>query len=539
MTKLKKLMMLCTAMVATASIALFAGCTTPSTDTSSSNEPTTSSEAPATSSEAPATSSETPVDSSETPVEPEDDGVYYEYVKTVVAKVPVREQTPVTVNFAEAGLYYVCSADANFAIGDWGDPSLTIEVAEAGDVELYVSANHYDTDAAWNYIMPDGTMYNLIFKIYKVEEVKVDATLKAEGMMLAGAYTPVTVTIPTAGVYTFKSATEVMISTSNLSDDLVSYGGFEYTFVTDEDNAEVTFFVTATSNFVDYAFEISYEMTTGLSTYTEKATTLSDTMFLFEAEEAGAYQMTFNGDELTPGYFDCDTLQVEYYYDYDPFEFDYDGTTPVLLFASFGWDEDGNELTSTNVTITRIGDVGYRSPEPLEPIYASPEQDNVMTLPVGAENYVYIIRLTGAFTLEWDNELVTVMAGVRTISSGFAFDGPGVMGEPIMFTVVNFTEEEQTVNFQVVAMPAPDMQLGYNDFNITDGYTLANFTAQEAGTYTFTVETENADVCTLFMNMPDMPITEVELEAGETINLAIALGWYAESTEVTVFIDKK
>lgn len=146
---------------------------------------------------------------------------------------------------------------------------------------------------------------------------------------------------------------------------------------------------------------------------------------------------------------------------------------------------------------------------------------------------------TGDYTVTWSNENVIVKVDGVEFASGDTFYSYNVR-YPVTFMVygVNYAAVEVTLTIEKVVIPATPVVIGDNTVTVTDTYqgTTVEFTATEAGTYTFTAGT-NAVLGYDYSNYLAGEFFEVEATEGQVIEFVVLTEDYSAG-DVVVTIAK-
>lgn len=265
MAKFKKLVLLCTALMMTASVAAFAACGEEKKDSS----PDTSASTPAEDGSSDDSSSEdssSPEDnsSSEDTSSPDDGGdetepaVYYEEIVaggngSLTATAIGNVWGEITFSVEEAGLYGIYAVDANYQSVDvyfapQGTTSSDVcvtnfifNVEEAGDVTL----------ATYRFAWGAETT-NFSYYVYKLDTLTIEATTGV-ATLAANLRAPVTFVAPAAGEYVITSTQQLTwYNSADKSDDGTTASSF---LLSAEEAGEVTFYVMLDDlNYADFDF---------------------------------------------------------------------------------------------------------------------------------------------------------------------------------------------------------------------------------------------------------------------------------------------
>ncbi|MBQ8428557.1 MAG: hypothetical protein IJX30_00450 [Clostridia bacterium] len=266
MAKFKKLVLLCTALMMTASVAAFAACGEEKKDSS----PDTSASTPAEDGSSDDSSSEdssSPEDnsSSEDTSSPDDGGgdetepaVYYEEIVaggngSLTATAIGNVWGEITFSVEEAGLYGIYAVDANYQSVDVyfapqgttnSDVCMTnfiFNVEEAGDVTL----------ATYRFAWGAETT-NFSYYVYKLDTLTIEATTGV-ATLAANLRAPVTFVAPAAGEYVITSTQQLTwYNSADKSDDGTTSSSF---LLSTEAAGEVDFYVMLDDlNYADFDF---------------------------------------------------------------------------------------------------------------------------------------------------------------------------------------------------------------------------------------------------------------------------------------------
>ncbi len=497
MKNFKKIVTLCTALLLTLGLA---GACAPTDTDSPENSESQSVSAPESS--VPETDESSCVSTPEEPEQPEEpESIQYEEVGYFTKNV-LRDVFSTCSHELDAGLYYVTSYD-DFTVFTEYSAGVFAELTESGTVEFDVTCNNWE--------IPEDEEIEIDYYIYKIIPFEMNETEANATFLTDGAITPITVTLAEAGVYSFTVNQDVIFYSSMNAYESLVYQSY-YTLFTDQANTEITLYIGG--------LESAYgdvELTLGLEKVipedvTEETQNLSlrlpgDNAFAFTAEENGAYRIDFD-ENLSVAVFNSATNFIDYAYDSTYFEFDYTGE-PVVFFARYAGIEEELLLPyGASVTITRIGDEGYRSPVAPEDIYVNSAGSVSSFIPANSVEQniplTVIISATGEWSISWDNHNVKVYVGETLIESGYEFSVEDRYGA-LQLTVHNEMKVEQSVTFTLTekssAGSGNTLTLGANAITVTvtDFYasqTECSFTAEKAGKYRLSTADgeENADV---------------------------------------------
>ncbi len=146
---------------------------------------------------------------------------------------------------------------------------------------------------------------------------------------------------------------------------------------------------------------------------------------------------------------------------------------------------------------------------------------------------------TGDYTVTWNNANVIVVVDGMPMANGDTFYSLNAM-YPVTFMVYaeGYVAAEVTLTIEKVVVPATPVVLGENTVSVTDTWngTAVEFTATEAGTYTFTAGA-NTVLGYDYANYLPGESFEVELTEGAAVAFVVLTEDYS-ATDVTVTIAK-
>ena len=527
MKNIKKIVTLCSALLLTLGLAGFASCA--ELDVPSST-PENSESVSAPESSAPESSE----DGGETPDEPDEPEIperklQFNEVGYFTETVFPREYTSFSHEL-DAGIYYVMSYVENTVFNDLSE-GVFAELTEKGEIEFDVYYNDWEAD-----LEKEVEVEYFIYELFPLEMQETEVTAS---FLASGAITPVNVTLPEAGIYRFTVNQDVSFFATINANEFLAYQSY-YTLVAEEANTEITLYIGG----LESAYG-NVELTLGLekvapAAVTQETQTLSltvagDNAFAFTAEENGAYRIDFD-ENLAVAAFNDETNTIAYAFASDYFEFDYAGE-PVVFFARYaGIAEEFVSPYGASVTITRIGDEGYRSPVAPETLYLTPEfpQESVVPANSVAQDIplTVIISPIGDWSISWDNEKVKVYVGETLIENDYEFSIIDNRAS-LTLTVHNETATNQPVTFTLTEKYSGSggntLTLGANSVTVTVTNYYANqtectFTAEKAGKYRISAADgeENAEVYDANNEWIEELPYEFELQANESTTFFVA-----------------
>lgn len=531
MKTIKKLTMLCSALLLAFGVAGFAACADAPTSSSAPSENST----PNSSSTAP-----------ELPDEGQTIEACYEDLDEHEVSVLVNAPTPVTVE-ATAGLYYVTSYDGSTSFNE-AMPGVFFDLEEDG--ELAFDITYYDFFAEETYET------TATYWLYKILPANITGNFGTMTLLADGAITPVTLSVDEAGIYSFYVNQEVAFYSGLDFDGYLGHNPYYTVFA--ESAGNVTLYVGGLeSSYGDVELGFSLEKTTptAITAETETLTlnAIGDRPFEFTASQEGAYKLTYGNSNISVAAFNEDINRIDYEFGASYFEFDYTGD-PIVFFAKYtGF--DFSESYTANVTLERIGDVGYRSPVSPDDLLVYPDA-NVYSSVVPANSVELNIPLTvivnagtGNWALNWDNDAVTVYYNGEVIENGYEFEIELDNQKP-SFTVHNATKADIILAFSLTDLnatvePATALELGENAINVTvlnyiPQMTVCEFQAEKAGKYRIYAAEgeENADVYDSEENYLEVLPFEFDLAENDVYTFYVAsLNAMIESDVIDLIIE--
>lgn len=514
MKGIKKIVTLCSALLLTLGLAGITACVSPET-----SDPISS---------APETQESNSAEQPETPIEK--DLVQYEEVGYYTQMVLPTTFTTFSHQL-DAGIYYVTSyGDATVFNEDYSE-GVYAELTENGTLEFDVFYNDWD--------IPADEEIEIDYYVYKIIPLQLSEQETSAKFLADGAITPVTLTISEAGVYRVNVSQDVSFFSAM---DELSYLVYQnyYVLVADQANSEFTLYIGGLESAygdVELTFALETVTPVAVTTETEKLTlsAANDNAYAFTAQENGAYRIEYDLDnELSIATFDAQTNAIPYEYDCNYLEFDYTGA-PVVFFAKYAYPDEFVSPYQSGITITRIGDVGYRSPVSPEDITLTPEFPASSFVPANSveQNIPLTVSVTaiGEWSISWDNDNVKVYLGENLIEKDYKFSVEERCS--VDFTVHNDTDKIQNVTFALTdlnagASDAMILTLGANEVAVTvtnfyPDQTQCIFTAEKTGKYRISVAANetNADVTVNDEWVEAFPY-EFTLNANESVSILVA-----------------
>ena len=491
MAKFKKLVMLCTALMMTASIAGFASCGGEKKDNSS---PDTSASTPADNSSEDASSEDASSDDTSSPDDggSEEPAAYYEEIiaegkGTVEGSAETENFGTLKLNIPEAGTYGIFTAEdvvmfgAEGATDGWSDfmDNYTFEVAEAGEITLA-------TYAPWEIGEVSYTYY-----LYKMNTLVIE-DMTGEAKLASNLRTPVTFVAPAAGEYIL-TCNQQLKWFSGLGKDEEIATSSSY-LITAEEAGEIDFYVML-DNFDAIELDFVWEIIT-VSDLALKAGDNNVDLYAgvfravtFTATEAGAYSLTVANDTYN---FQAGIYGYNAEWDFMGWlkggsEATYNfsiaaGETKTLHILYDGYDvnyEAGPAKIEANVVISAL--------ETADPS-ALTVGDNVIAATEEGVKATFTAAVAGTYSISDDYTYAMYFAD--TVDEGFGGDSYKEItlaaGESITFTV----KYDDLITITIEKLPESILlNAGENTVSVPAEGAILNFAGlEEDATYTLTFD---------------------------------------------------
>ena len=491
MAKFKKLVMLCTALMMTASLAGFASCGGEKKDNSS---PDTSASTPADNSSEDASSEDASSDDTSSPDDggSEEPAAYYEEIiaegkGTVEGSAETENFGTLKLNIPEAGTYGIFTAEdvvmfgAEGATDGWSDfmDNYTFEVAEAGEITLA-------TYAPWEIGEVSYTYY-----LYKMDTLVIE-DMTGEAKLVSNLRTPVTFVAPAAGEYIL-TCNQQLKWFSGLGKDEEIATSSSY-LITAEEAGEIDFYVML-DNFDAIELDFVWEIIT-VSDLALKAGDNNVDLYAgvfravtFTATEAGAYSLTVANDTYN---FQAGIYGYNAEWDFMGWlkggsEATYNfsmaaGETKTLHILYDGYDvnyEAGPAKIEANVVISAL--------ETADPS-ALTVGDNVIAATEEGVKATFTAAVAGTYSISDDYTYAMYFAD--TVDEGFGGDSYKEItlaaGESITFTV----KYDDLITITIEKLPESILlNAGENTVSVPAEGAILNFAGlEEDATYTLTFD---------------------------------------------------
>ena len=497
MAKFKKLAMLCTALLATASLTFATGCSlldgvfgtdNSNSESSSVEESTDSSDDSSTDSSDDSSTDSSDDSSSGT----EDDTVYYKNVVdgaagSLSATAMGSVWGEISFEATEAGLYGIYAVDADFnlagvSFGAQGETDADacsarylFEVEEAGTVTL--AATYF----AWD----EGTLeYN--YYVYQISPLVVS---EAEGSaaLVANLPAPVKVVAPAAGKYVLSITKEVIWATS--MSDLAAGGtyGSKTEIVATEADEEITLYVVY-ENMDDEGFDFEWtlaEKAIPVLAMGDNNLTLAngeDTEMTFTPAEDGVYTFTATNENCMIGVWNDN---YGGYIDYDV----------------SGYSNTASLNATTEGLTVYVKYSNYDDPTPIEETITVSAFESANPAMTEVGNYTFTATADGLAV-----SFTAPAAGTYSIVDGYKYvlwfadtvdggDGSGESGREVTLAegeTINFTiKYDGLITISIEKLPdIVNLNLGENTVNVPEGESTLQFNVG-VGEYVLTYDNDN------------------------------------------------
>ncbi len=311
-----------------------------------------------------------------------------------------------------------------------------------------------------------------------------------------------------------------------------------FNIMTDNMSADTIDLVIAEADPVDppeQPEEPSKELVLGENAFMTEEAWNGGSVYTFTAPEAGQYTIT-----VVAGPMQLSVPNSMFISGFGPVELPYTFTAEAgevvqLKIGTTTWSD-----SNVAFTLEKTGGAATDPEQPAKEDLTLSLGDNNVSLKPGVE---YNVILTGIdamyaeYVMNWTSDKVTISTFGSPIASG---DTVGY-GSWTTITLTVSEEVDTVITLaEYVTPPAPELSMGDNHVEVeADGTVNMSFTATEAGTYVFAPmdgETNAWISIEIGMNMEtmsDAPV-EIELAAGESINIYVSTGdWAADTVDFT------